>query len=306
MPTEETQLADSELASRKPAIAVALMGMVGVISAGAAIGVPSVEKHLRTDIERSVLTEVASVRVVVDGRTVSLVGPVRSADDRRELGDRVRRRWGVERVNLDRLRVDPNVAGSSPPAGQARKASQTRNATTTKNSVPTAGPRSVGSSTATSTGSTSTPSTSTLSTASPSTSIATSIIRAADPASITALQTQLTAIRRTTPIVFVRSNPTISLSAGPALDNLAALISGAALVVRIEAHTDGSGDPQRNLALSEVRANAVRDALIGRGVAPALLVAVGRGEAAPIANNETARGREINRRIEFVVDTPSA
>ena len=75
----------------------------------------------------------------------------------------------------------------------------------------------------------------------------------------------------------------------------------AGLTVRIEAHSDGSGNPQTNLQLSIERANAVRDALLSRGVSPELLVAVGRGDTVPIASNATALGREINRRIEFVV-----
>jgi outer membrane protein OmpA-like peptidoglycan-associated protein len=71
--------------------------------------------------------------------------------------------------------------------------------------------------------------------------------------------------------------------------------------VRIEGHTDSMGSDETNQQLSERRAMAVRDALVARNVDPARIVTVGYGEARPIAGNDTAGGRQQNRRIEVVV-----
>jgi outer membrane protein OmpA-like peptidoglycan-associated protein len=71
--------------------------------------------------------------------------------------------------------------------------------------------------------------------------------------------------------------------------------------VRIEGHTDSIGSDETNQQLSERRAMAVRDALLARNVDAARIVTVGYGEARPIAGNDTAGGRQQNRRIEVVV-----
>jgi OOP family OmpA-OmpF porin len=75
----------------------------------------------------------------------------------------------------------------------------------------------------------------------------------------------------------------------------------------VEGHTDSQGREVMNLELSQARAEAVRLALIGRGVPPEQLVAEGYGESRPIADNDTAEGRETNRRISFsLIDDESA
>ncbi len=71
--------------------------------------------------------------------------------------------------------------------------------------------------------------------------------------------------------------------------------------VVIEGHTDSVGKPERNLKLSEDRANAVRTFLVKAGVAPERLDAKGFGDQNPIQPNDTADGREANRRVEFVI-----
>ena len=60
------------------------------------------------------------------------------------------------------------------------------------------------------------------------------------------------------------------------------------------------------LALSQKRAEAVREALIKYGANPDMLIAKGYGEADPVASNDTAEGRLKNRRIEYhVVKAPT-
>jgi OOP family OmpA-OmpF porin len=71
--------------------------------------------------------------------------------------------------------------------------------------------------------------------------------------------------------------------------------------VRIEGHTDNVGRDEFNLILSEQRANSVKMALIFRGINPDRIMAVGYGEAYPIASNNTEAGRQQNRRVEVVI-----
>ena len=72
--------------------------------------------------------------------------------------------------------------------------------------------------------------------------------------------------------------------------------------VLIEGHTDSDGSNSRNLRLSQRRADAVRKHLIKRGgVGENVLEAVGFGETRPIASNKTAKGKALNRRVEFKI-----
>ena len=66
----------------------------------------------------------------------------------------------------------------------------------------------------------------------------------------------------------------------------------------IEGHTDSVGSKKSNQALSERRANAVRDYLIANGISAERLTAKGFGEENPIADNKTRAGRKENRRVE--------
>lgn len=77
------------------------------------------------------------------------------------------------------------------------------------------------------------------------------------------------------------------------------LLSNPELQVEIEGHTDNIGSEKSNVRLSEKRANAVRNYLVARGVAASRLAIVGYGESRPIADNKTASGRAMNRRIQF-------
>ena len=70
------------------------------------------------------------------------------------------------------------------------------------------------------------------------------------------------------------------------------------LKVIIEGHTDSKGTESYNLELSERRAEAVKEALGELGIDPARLKTRGYGERRPLASNETAEGRALNRRVE--------
>ncbi len=67
----------------------------------------------------------------------------------------------------------------------------------------------------------------------------------------------------------------------------------------VEGHTDSVGGEKTNQALSEKRANSVRDFLIAEGIAADRLTAIGYGESKPIASNNTRAGRAQNRRTEI-------
>lgn len=71
--------------------------------------------------------------------------------------------------------------------------------------------------------------------------------------------------------------------------------------VVIEGHTDSVGTDEYNLALSERRAEAVKRALVDRGVGAERIVAKGLGKKFPVASNVTAQGRQMNRRVEVVI-----
>lgn len=272
------------LPSRASAVLIGVVGLVGVISFGSIIGIPHVERHLRSDVEARVLGG-TDVDVRFDGRIAVLSGAVRSADERRALIDRVARRWGVARVDAQRLTVAVRPKRAQLPPPSTSEASDAR-----KKNRPSVGP-STPPARAAASRAVSTPST-------PPTTIV------VGEAEIGRLETELASIRRSSPITFARSSPTLLPSAEITLDRIAAALAKTPVPIRIEAHTDASGDPGRNAVLSTQRAEAVRAALIVRGINPSIVSAIGRGESTPIASNNSPAGRERNRRVEFVVVRP--
>lgn len=74
-----------------------------------------------------------------------------------------------------------------------------------------------------------------------------------------------------------------------------------AKTVLIEGYTDDVGSEAFNLGLSERRAASVKNALLAAGVSPLRISTVGYGEANPVASNLTPEGRQMNRRVEIVI-----
>ena len=90
-----------------------------------------------------------------------------------------------------------------------------------------------------------------------------------------------------------------SESFGVLNDAAATLNKHGDLIVEVAGHTDSSGSDSYNLSLSDRRAASVAAYLAGRGVAASRLQSRGYGETQPIADNSTAGGRAMNRRVEL-------
>jgi outer membrane protein OmpA-like peptidoglycan-associated protein len=73
----------------------------------------------------------------------------------------------------------------------------------------------------------------------------------------------------------------------------------------IEGFTDSTGSNTRNMELSDRRANSVRVALLDMGIGTERITARGYGESYPAAGNDTAAGRQLNRRVEIIVSDDS-
>jgi outer membrane protein OmpA-like peptidoglycan-associated protein len=71
--------------------------------------------------------------------------------------------------------------------------------------------------------------------------------------------------------------------------------------LQVEGYTDSVGGDDYNQQLSEHRATSVRDYLTSAGIPAASVTAKGLGKSLPVATNETATGRQQNRRVELVV-----
>ena len=72
-------------------------------------------------------------------------------------------------------------------------------------------------------------------------------------------------------------------------------------VVEVAGHTDSTGTEEYNQGLSERRASSVTQYLQGRGVLEQRLLTIGMGELRPVADNGTASGRQLNRRVEITM-----
>lgn len=75
--------------------------------------------------------------------------------------------------------------------------------------------------------------------------------------------------------------------------------------VAIEGYTDSVGSDEYNQGLSQRRAESVKSYLVGQGVGSERLAASGKGESTPVADNDTAAGRQQNRRVEVIIANPA-
>ena len=103
-------------------------------------------------------------------------------------------------------------------------------------------------------------------------------------------------------VLFDTAKHTLRPAAREKLAKVAGIISGhPGLRLAVEGYTDSVGSDDYNQKLSEDRGNAVRDYLTQEGVVSTSVTSQGFGKSQPVASNDTAEGRQQNRRVELVV-----
>ena len=101
---------------------------------------------------------------------------------------------------------------------------------------------------------------------------------------------------------FATNKSTIYPDSFPMLTEVAEVLkSRPEIKVRIEGHTDSRGTLKHNMVLSQDRAESVKAFLVNHGVEPERMEARGFGPTQPIDDNRTSKGRENNRRTEFII-----
>ena len=133
---------------------------------------------------------------------------------------------------------------------------------------------------------------------SPTTSTGTSTAASAGLAVIDQINTEI----KRSGVQFVTGKADLTATSRTTLDRVAAILTASATVkAEVRGHTDSHGDAQKNLDLSQQRAQAVVDYQTQKGIAAGRLTAKGLGETVPVADNNTASGRAQNRRVEFAI-----
>jgi len=103
-------------------------------------------------------------------------------------------------------------------------------------------------------------------------------------------------------ILFATNSSTLSATAQLNVADLAAILQKYPDTnIVIAGHTDSTGADDYNQKLSERRAEAVTNYLLGKGISKTRLTTVGLGETQPVATNDTLEGRTLNRRVEVAV-----
>lgn len=104
-------------------------------------------------------------------------------------------------------------------------------------------------------------------------------------------------------VLFDSGGATLKPGARRAVDSLARFMERyPEREIAIEGFTDSVGAQEANRRLSESRAAAVKNALVARGIEPSRIDARGYGPAFPVASNDTPTGRQLNRRVEIVIN----
>lgn len=104
-------------------------------------------------------------------------------------------------------------------------------------------------------------------------------------------------------VQFDTAKDTIKKESDPLLDKVAGVFKQRMEITKVEVqgHTDNQGAAPFNKALSQRRAEAVRRALMKRGIAAGRMIAKGYGQTVPVGSNDTDAGRTTNRRVQFKI-----
>ncbi len=87
----------------------------------------------------------------------------------------------------------------------------------------------------------------------------------------------------------------------PSLERVAKLLIDKNFSLKLAGHTDNVGSAEANMRLSKDRAESIKSFLVSKGANPSRIEATGYGKDQPIASNKTAKGRQLNRRVEFTL-----
>lgn len=103
-------------------------------------------------------------------------------------------------------------------------------------------------------------------------------------------------------VLFATGKATLSESANRSVDKLSEFLKKyPERKVLIEGHTDSVGSDEFNLTLSQKRADSAKEKLVADGVDDGRITTTGYGKQYPMASNETAAGRQLNRRVEVII-----
>lgn len=108
-------------------------------------------------------------------------------------------------------------------------------------------------------------------------------------------------------VLFTTGRADLQAGASGNLDKLVAFLNKYPdRSVAIQGYTDSVGTEDSNQRLSERRADSVKAYLTGQGIGSTRLSAVGKGRSNPVADNDSAAGRQQNRRVEVLISSPPA
>ena len=104
-------------------------------------------------------------------------------------------------------------------------------------------------------------------------------------------------------ILFDTAKSTLQPQAREVISRIAGILMvQPGLSLKIEGHTDSVGSDEYNTTLSQHRAESVKEYLAQAGVKQEIITTQGLGETTPVADNNTADGRQKNRRVEIIID----
>jgi outer membrane protein OmpA-like peptidoglycan-associated protein len=108
-------------------------------------------------------------------------------------------------------------------------------------------------------------------------------------------------------VLFMSGRADLKSGATGNLDKLIAFLNEyPSRTVMIEGYTDSVGGEDYNQGLSQRRADSVKSYLMTQGVGAVRLTSLGKGESDPVAGNDSADGRQLNRRVEVIISNPPA
>ncbi len=103
-------------------------------------------------------------------------------------------------------------------------------------------------------------------------------------------------------LTFASGSANIDGDSGIEVDNLASILKAYTDVkISVDGYTDNKGNPDKNMTLSQQRADAVKTRLVSQGIDASRISTKGYGDADPVATNDTPEGRAQNRRIEVTI-----